>query len=86
MSKLSVGVGREDVTPEIGAILQGYAPGRPAQSIHDRLHFTAFAFDDGEKRVLVCTVDLCLIAEPLMGRIRTAMAEASGVAYDGIIV
>jgi len=85
-SQLSVGVGRGDITPEIGAILQGYAPGRPATSIHDHLHFTAFAFEQDGVRAIVATAELCQIGEPMMGKIRHAMEESSGVPYDNIIV
>ena len=86
MSSLLVGVGRADITPPVGAILQGYAPGRPSKSVHDVLHFTVFAFAQGNTRAAVCTADLCLISEPLITELRTAIAEAAGVPFDSVIV
>lgn len=83
---LKVGVGRADITPEVGAILHGYAPGRPAKSINDRLHFTCFAFGYGELRCLAASADLCLLVEPIMGVIRKRMSEVTGVPVDNIIV
>ena len=85
-SSLLAGVGRADITPAPGAILQGYAPGRPSKSVHDPLHFTAFAFAQEETRAVVCTADLCLISEPLITEIRTAIADAAGVPRDNVVV
>ena len=86
MSSLLVGAGRADITPPVGAILQGYAPGRPSKSVHYPLHFTVFAFAQGDTRAAVCTADLCLISEPLITELRTAIAEAASVTFDGVIV
>ena len=86
MSSLLVGVGRADITPPVGAILQGYAPGRPSKSVHDALHFTVFAFAQGDTQAVVCTADLCLISEPLITELRTAIAQAAGVPFDCVIV
>ena len=84
--KLHVGVGRSDITPEIGTILAGYLPFRASESIHDHLHLTVFAFGYGDTRAIVAAADLLLIREPQMTEVRTAMAEASGVPLDNIIL
>ena len=78
-TSLLVGAGREDITPDIGAILMGYAPGRPAKSIHDHLHVTAFAFEYGGLRSLIVTTDLLLISDPLLTEMRRAMSDAAGI-------
>ena len=85
-SKLLVGVGRQDITPGIGAVLQGYAPGRPAESIHDHLNLTAYAFEYESLRSIVAAADLLLLSEPFVSEIRQAMAEASGIPFDNIII
>lgn len=84
--QFKVGVGRRDITPAVGAILAGYAPGRPSTSIHDPLHFTAFAFEEGGKQAIVATADLLYIEDPLMQTVKCAMSEKSGVPAENIIV
>ena len=85
-TSLLVGAGREDITPDIGAILMGYAPGRPAKSIHDHLHVTAFAFEYGGLRSLIVTTDLLLISDPLLTEMRRAMSDAAGIPIEHIIL
>ncbi|MCQ2445967.1 MAG: neutral/alkaline non-lysosomal ceramidase N-terminal domain-containing protein, partial [Clostridia bacterium] len=84
--QFKVGVGRRDITPAVGAILAGYAPGRPSTSVHDPLHFTAFAFEEGGKQAIVATADLLYIEDPLMQAVKCAMSEKSGVPTENIIV
>ena len=69
------GTGREDITPEIGAWLMGYNPLRRAETLNDRLNFTAYAFERGGVRAIVAASDLCLIREPLMSELRHAMEQ-----------
>ena len=83
---LLVGVGRYDITPPIGAWLMGYTPPRRAESIGDHLHFTAYAFESEGVRAIVATADLCLMRDPLSTQLRQAMAKASGVPFDHIIL
>lgn len=85
-AKLQVGAGRADITPQIGAWLMGYAPGRQAQSINDRLNVTAVAFAWAGEQALIASADVCVISEPLMSQTRQAMAEASGIPFDRIIL
>ena len=84
--QFKAGVGRRDITPAVGAILAGYAPGRPSTSVHDPLHFTAFAFEKGGHTAIVATADLLYIEDPLMSTVRSAMSEKSGVPIENIIV
>lgn len=85
MAQLLVGVGQEIITPPLGTMLQGYTPARPALSVHDDLHATAFAFETAGERALLISVDMCNMRF-LQEDIRAAITEASGVADDHIIV
>ena len=85
-TRLLVGAGRGDITPDVGAILSGYAPGRPSETIHDHLHVTAYAFEYNGLRSLLVTTDLLLISDPLSTEMRRAMAEASGIPFEYIIL
>ena len=84
--QFSVGVGRSDITPEIGGLLQGYTPPRPSKSIHDHLHLTAYLIEQGETRVLLASADLTGIPTQLNLEIRTEMAKAANVPLANIIL
>lgn len=84
-SKLSVGVGRSVITPPLGTILHGYAPGRPAESVGDDLNVTAIALASGGTRVLMLTADLCVMAPNIFKDIRAQLSAATGVPPDHII-
>ena len=51
--KFSVGIGRVDITPEIGGPLQGYTPWRNSESIHDRLNLTAYLIEQEDLRAMI---------------------------------
>ena len=57
MGNLKAGFARIDITPPLGTTLEGYFETRYADGILDPLCATAVAFDDGEKRAVVMSVD-----------------------------
>ena len=61
MKNLLVGVGRSDITPEVGCQLFGYRPDLYSDGVNDRLTATAFAFTFGETNALMVTVSVCLL-------------------------
>jgi len=80
------GAGRSDITPQVGGMLQGYTPRRPSESIHDPLHLAAYMIRQGDKAVMLAAADLVGIPTCLSIRLRQAMAEASGVPFENIIL
>ncbi|MDW7659132.1 MAG: neutral/alkaline non-lysosomal ceramidase N-terminal domain-containing protein [Bacillota bacterium] len=84
--KLFVGVGRSDITPQVGSWLMGYAPGRQAQSINDHLYVTVLAFEYAGIRTLIASADVCVINEPLVSIVREQMAAATSVHFEHIII
>lgn len=83
---LQCGVGRADITPPIGAILYGYAPGRPAQSIGDGLTTTAIKLTCHTGSALMITCDVASINPDLAQRIRESAGEAAGVPAENVTV
>jgi neutral ceramidase len=60
MKTLSVGHGRECITPPEHVYMMGYgARNEPSLGIHDDLFANAVAFSDGEHRVVVLALDVC---------------------------
>ncbi|MEA4889183.1 MAG: neutral/alkaline non-lysosomal ceramidase N-terminal domain-containing protein [Clostridiaceae bacterium] len=84
-SKLTVGVGRAKITPPLGTILFGYAPGRPAESVGDDLYVTAIAIGSGDTQALLLTADLCVIAPQIFADIRDQTSHITGIPSDNII-
>ena len=63
---LKAGFGRIDITPPFGVSVQGYFEKRLADGILDPLLATAVAFDDGERRAVVISVDVIGFNQLLM--------------------
>ena len=55
---LKAGFARIDVTPPLGTTLAGYYETRYADGILDPLLATAIAFDNGENRIIVVSIDI----------------------------
>jgi len=85
MGQLKVGVGQEIITPKVGSMLLGYTPMRPALSIHDDLHVTAFAFETEGIRSLYLAADLCNMYYPEL-EIREMIAKETGVPEDHMVI
>ena len=84
-AQLRAGVGRAVITPPLGTILFGYAPGRPAKAVGDDLHLTAAALEYGEVRALILTADVCTCPVKVADAIRKAVSETTGVPYGAIL-
>ena len=83
---LQAGFARIDITPPLGVSLQGYFNMRLADGILDPLLATAVAFDDGNKRAVVMSVDVIGFNQILMDRIRLMIAEAIGTDKEGVFI
>jgi hypothetical protein len=86
MTVLRVGAGREIITPPVGSMLMGYAPARPAESVHDDLAVTAIALEQDGCRALLMSADVCVIREPQSGHARRCVSDATGVPFEHIIL
>lgn len=82
---LMVGVGREKITPPLGTILYGYAPGRPAEAVGDDLDCIAAALRSGDVTALIITFDVCTCPPKLSDDIRAAVSEKTGVPVGRVI-
>ena len=83
---LKAGFGRIDITPPLGVSVQGYYEKRLADGILDPLYATAVAFDDGENRAVVMSVDVIGFHQILMNRIRAIIAEAVGTVKEAVFI
>lgn len=83
---VSVGVGREIISPPLGTPLIGYPVIRETESIHDDLQVTAIAFKYGEKiSLLISATVIFLLTEDSIA-IREAVSKETGVDFSNIIL
>ena len=83
---LKAGFGRIDITPPLGVSVQGYYEKRLADGILDPLYATAVAFDDGERKAVVISVDVIGFHQMLMDRVRTMIAEDIGTVKEAVFI
>lgn len=86
MSELKVGFARLDITPKLGTSLAGYPRVRLADGVLDPLMATAVAFDDGNKRVVLFSVDHLGLGNDRINTMRPVIAEAAGTEEAAIHV
>ena len=83
---LKAGFGRIDITPPFGVSVQGYYEARYADGILDPLLATAVAFDDGQKRAVVISVDVIGFNQHLMDQIRPMVAKTIGTEKEAVFI
>jgi len=83
---LMCGAGRADITPPIGAILYGYAPGRPAQSVGDGLTATAILVRSDEDWALLISCTVCAFNPVTAHELRVLAGKAAGVPEENVII
>jgi neutral ceramidase len=85
---LTAGVARTRLTPFPGVELTGwgYYLGRTWRRVHDHLHATALALDNGGRRVAVVAIDLMVIDAPFTRRVRRFVQDATGVPGEAILL
>lgn len=85
MEQLKVGYAISDITPKVGAYLQGYAKLRYAVKIHDPLHVRCVIFEN-EGLVVLMSYDLCGMNTKLADEIRQAVAEYVGCEPNAVFL
>lgn len=83
---MKAGFARIDITPPLGSFVQGYFQERYADGVLDPLLATAVAFDDGERKAIVMSIDVIGMNQIFMRRVFEAITEATGIPEEGIYV
>ena len=86
MEKLYLGIGRRDITPEIGARLFGYQDNVYSKSVNDKLCTSAFVFKQGGEYTAVISVSVCLIDTDLCDNIRKKIEAEHNIPYSAIMI
>lgn len=83
---LHLGIGRTDITPDIGGHLYGYDDSTFSKEIHDRLTSTAFVFACGDERAAMISATVCLINTALAAEIRSEISRTTGIPFENIML
>ncbi|MCL2743500.1 MAG: hypothetical protein FWE67_06595 [Planctomycetaceae bacterium] len=83
---LKAGVAREIITPKLGGLFMGYSSDKPSTSVHDDLTVTALALEQGQTKVVLMSVTVCLLGNELCAKLRTVCGEAVGVPAANVII
>ena len=88
MKSIAVGHARRDITPPVGTWMMGYAARtKPCEGVHDPLFANAVAVSsDGERAVVIITLDVSSLDGEVVGRIRRGLLEAAGIGPEDVIL
>lgn len=87
-TRLEAGFGRSDITPRPGIPLAGFGPylNRQASDILAPLHSRAAYFRKGEESLLMLSLELCGLSNPVLERVRWRVMECTGLREDRIFI
>ena len=83
---MKAGFSKVCINPPYGSPIVGYYEERLVKGIHDDLFVKATAFDDGEKKAFVITVDVCYMRQYHYDNCKKAIKDATGVNDDAIFI
>lgn len=86
MNDLRVGFSRVNINPPMGIEIAGYYQVRIAEAIIDDVEINAIAFESGDKKALIMTIDHCGVRLPICDDIRKRVSDATNVPVDAIFV
>ncbi len=83
---MKTGFSRICINPPLGVPMVGYYETRPAKGIHDDIFASAVAFDDGENKAVIVSVELCLLSTEQCSFFREKISEAAGIKKEGVFI
>lgn len=83
---MKAGFSKACINPPYGAPIVGYYEERFVKGIHDDLFVRATAFDDGEKKAVIISIDVCFLWQKYFDGIKKAIKEATGICEDAIFI
>ena len=85
---LEAGFGRENITPSFPVGMGGYsdAETRKSGTVLDPIYTTCVAFKEGEKTILIYTVDVCGLSDAVMEVMRAQISNITRVPNEHIFI
>ena len=86
MNNLQIGYAEENINPKLGIAIEGYYVPRFAKGILSDLKVISLAIKSNGTTVLLLSLDLCEIDNGAVKKIKTSIANKTGVCEDNVIV
>ncbi len=83
---MKTGFSRICINPPLGVPMVGYYEQRPTKGIHDDIFASAVAFDDGERKAVIISVELCLLSTEQCNFFRAKVADFAGIDPAGVFI
>jgi hypothetical protein len=84
--QFEVGASEEIITPKIGAMLTGFWPGRPCESINDDLTVTAAVFHQGKETVVLLAATILDISFGLTAELQKSISDDLGISPSHVVI
>ncbi len=84
--KFLAGAAAADVTPYLGAEVNGNMHRHWGTKIHDPLHARAVVLDDGQHKLAICVTDSCMIYREIFDEAKKRVHEMSGFPVENILM
>jgi len=83
---MKTGFSRICINPPIGVPIHGYYEPRTVKGIHDDIYASAVAFDDGNNKAVVISVEVCLLSTEQCDFFREKIAEFVKIKKEGVFI
>ncbi|MBE6534916.1 MAG: hypothetical protein E7678_08155, partial [Ruminococcaceae bacterium] len=83
---MKCGFSKVCITPKIGTVMGGTFELKHAEGILDELYARAVSFDDGERKSIIVSLDLCLMGTDVNDECRARISRECNVDIDAIIL
>ena len=83
---MKAGIAKIDITPPLGAVLNGYYRERYADHVIEPLYVTALAFSDGDNTALAISLDISEILQRDTDVIRKQVATHVGIPFEAVFI
>lgn len=74
------------INPPLGAPISGYYMPRFTKGILDDIYARAVAFDDGKRKAVIVTLDLCLLTSEQFALYKNTISEFCNIPYDAVFI
>ena len=82
----SAGAATSNITPPLGASLNGGMTDRKATHVHDELHARCLVLDDGTTKLAIAVCDSCMIPRELMDAAKQLIQRRADIPADHVLI
>ena len=80
------GAATSNVTPYLGASINGGMTERKAAHVHDELHARCFVLDDGKTKLAIAVVDSCMISRDVADAAKRVIQQRTGIHPSHVLI